>query len=235
MSSVTLVVFLFAWFVGSPALGQMAHVSGTVTAQPRLQPKGGRPDGLYDDRGIRYARFFDYKHLKNVVVYAEPLASSASASSPLQNLSFPVRIERSGSSPKIHPGFLAIPLGSTVSFKNQTSHPLTLFAGSDSADSFTLMLDPENEKPVVFNTVGLCRLFLLENPLTRSDLFVAGSYVGLVDEQGHYALELPAGRYKVTVWHERLPSQSEEIELKEGEARPLDFSLLVLGQLPEIK
>jgi hypothetical protein len=153
----------------------------------------------------------------------------------LQNSNLAIRIEQMGSSFKITPGFSAVPRGSTVTFKNQTPHPVTLFTSSGSADSLTLSIAPKSEKPVAFNTEGLDHLFLLENSADRWGLFIGGPYVSLADDRGQYALELPAGKYTVTAWHERLPSQSQVIEVKEGETSTLDFSLSVLGRLPEVK
>ena len=65
-------------------------------------------------------------------------------------------------------------------------------------------------------------------------LFVSGPYYSLMDAQGHYSMDIPTGTYKVTAWHARLPSQTREIQVKEGGYNVLDFTLSV-KQLPEIK
>jgi hypothetical protein len=222
--------------LGISAVSEAAQLLGTVTAQPRVEAKSdGAGDGLYGDRGVRYAHLFDYKHLKNMVVYAEPLAAPKPSTLTPQDVHASIRIERMGSALHISPAFVVLPIGAALEVRNETSRPVTLFTGAESADSFSLAVEPGRQQRVLLDAIGLCRLLLLEDPQAQAKVFVAGPYFSVLDDQGHYSMELPAGAYRVTAWHERLPSQNQEVSVTPGETATRHFSLSVMGQLPEVK
>ena len=56
-------------------------------------------------------------------------------------------------------------------------------------------------------------------------IFVAGNpYYSVTGEDGAFSLtDVPAGKYKVEVWHETLGKQSAEVEVKAGETAKVDF------------
>ena len=55
-------------------------------------------------------------------------------------------------------------------------------------------------------------------------IFVAGNpYYSVTGEDGAFSLtDVPAGKYKVTIWHEKLGTQTKEVEVKDGETAKLD-------------
>lgn len=55
-------------------------------------------------------------------------------------------------------------------------------------------------------------------------IFVAGNpYYSVTGEDGVFSLtDVPAGKYKVEVWHEKLGTQTKEVEVKAGETHKLD-------------
>lgn len=55
-------------------------------------------------------------------------------------------------------------------------------------------------------------------------LFVAGNpYYSITGEDGAFSLtEVPAGKYQVRIWHEKLGTQTREVEVKAGETATLD-------------
>lgn len=56
-------------------------------------------------------------------------------------------------------------------------------------------------------------------------IFVAGNpYYGVTGEDGAFSLtDVPAGKYKVEIWHEKLGKQTKEVEVKAGETAKLDI------------
>ena len=56
-------------------------------------------------------------------------------------------------------------------------------------------------------------------------IFVAGNpYYSVTGEDGAFSLtDLPAGKYKVEIWHEKLGKQTKEVEVKAGETAKLDI------------
>lgn len=55
-------------------------------------------------------------------------------------------------------------------------------------------------------------------------IFVAGNpYYSVTGEDGTFTLtDVPAGKYKVEVWHEKLGTQTKDVEVKAGETYKLD-------------
>ena len=55
-------------------------------------------------------------------------------------------------------------------------------------------------------------------------IFVAGNpYYSITGEDGAFSLtDLPAGKYSVQIWHEKLGTQTKEVEVKAGETAKID-------------
>ncbi len=215
---------------GQPVHAQDAHLSGLVTAEPRVKPASdGEGGGAYGSRGLEYAVKFDYSHLKNVVVYAEPISPVPSSPSGED-----VTIRKSGDNLRVDPAFSTIPTGASLTFKNETGKVLDLYALPGSADSLRLTINPGSSKPVTMTTIGLYQIRCLQSPDLAAKIFVAGPYFSMADAQGRYSLDLREGKYRVTAWHERLPSHTEDVDVKAGEDRQINFDLSV-KQLPEVQ
>ena len=60
-----------------------------------------------------------------------------------------------------------------------------------------------------------CIVLVVENP-----------FFAVTDEAGRYAItNIPAGTYKLKAWHERLPSQIQEITVPEQGEKKMNFTL----------
>lgn len=210
------------------AAAQDAVVRGRVTARPRVT---GRVwvDPAYSDPALAAARRLDYKHLKGLVVYAVAL-DTPSAAAPAPGL---VTAEKGWRGWRLTPEFQAVSAGAPVVFRNAGKQRVTVVAGGVSAGSLAVAVGPGAEVNRVLEDVGLYRLSCLEDARGEARVFAAGSHHALAGPEGAYELRLPAGRYSVTAWHERLPPRSEELNLAAGESRSLDFELSV-RQLPEV-
>ena len=58
----------------------------------------------------------------------------------------------------------------------------------------------------------------------RLDLRGGNPYYSVTGEDGAFSLtDVPAGKYKVEIWHEKLGKQTQEVEVKAGETAKLDI------------
>ncbi|MGZ5567322.1 MAG: carboxypeptidase regulatory-like domain-containing protein, partial [Limisphaerales bacterium] len=58
-------------------------------------------------------------------------------------------------------------------------------------------------------------------------------YFASADGKGHYKIvNVPAGTYRITAWHERLPKLTQEITVKESGTAKMDF-MMGIKNLPK--
>lgn len=143
------------------------------------------------------------------IVYAEPLDAAA----PRRPGTF--TLAQKGRA--FQPAVLAVPVGSTVEFPNQDLVFHNVFSLS-SPEPFDLGLYKKGEsKTRTFTRPGLYRVFCNIHPeMTAFVAVVPTSYVAIADPHGRYALDLPAGRYRLTAVSERADYASAEITVGAG-------------------
>ena len=223
---------LLAVLAGPPArAADDAVLEGRVQGQPRVVIGRGQEEA-YEEREGRYARLFDYEHLKDVVVYAEPVSSAAAPAPSADPAVLVLRSDRRG--PRAVPEFLAAPAGGRLVVRNETDAALSLYAAGASAGGLQLTVGPKASAEARLDETGPYWLYALEAPELKARVFAAGPYFAVADKRGLYSLKLPPGTYRVTAWHWRLPPQTKTVTLKSGEEGRLDFLLSVRG-LPEVK
>lgn len=127
-------------------------------------------------------------------VYAEPAAGKAAVK--------PGHFTMKQRNKEFTPHVLVVPVGSTVDFSNEDPVLHNIFSMTKPGE-FDLGLY-KTSKPVVFKNANLYRVFCNIHPeMTAVILVVPTSHIVEVDANGHYRLEVPAGKYKVTAWSER--------------------------------
>ncbi|MBI3548830.1 MAG: carboxypeptidase regulatory-like domain-containing protein [Elusimicrobia bacterium] len=215
----------------SPALAQQAKLTGHVNANPRVEASGSS-GGAYAGRAASTAKLFDYKNLKNVVIYAEPVSSHEEGDSGGPTVT--VRRGRYGAT--FEPNFAVVPANGRVTFNNASDERLILSAGGESVAPFTATLDKGQEQKFKLTTRGIYHVFCPACGGQRDEvkIYSAGPYFAVADEKGAYSISLPAGDYKITAWHERLPPQRKRVSLRADEKAQIDFTLSVFD-LPEVK
>ncbi len=206
-----------------------ARLSGRVTAEARVT--GPRDGGAYASRSLNHAVLFDYTSLKNAVVYAER-ADTAPEPPPAPPAA--MRVMKWSRGIILDPALIFVTVGSSLTVSNETDQEEGVCTGGDSPAPFMISVPAKGRTETRLGGIGLYQIFSLEDPGSRADVFVTGPYFGRVDDKGRYSFSLPPGRYRVTAWHKRLPPQTNELELREGENRSLDFVLSV-KDLPEVK
>ena len=222
-----------AMVLGTPPGSRAAHLTGTVKAEARVKNPQSAGGGAYANRALQSAARFDYDSLQNVVVFAVPLDSGASSAADAGPRAVEMAFREDRSEARAEPDFLLARAGTSVSFRNATRRPVTVFAGGASPDSFTLAVSSKSAAQRTLTESGLYEVGLLEFPDARAEIFAAGPYSALAGSGGRFDLEIPPGRYAVTAWHRRLPEQTREILVPAQGTATADFVLSVKG-LPEV-
>ena len=116
------------------------------------------------------------------------------------------------------PHLLVVPAGSTVDFSNEDTVLHNIFSLTKPGE-FDLGLY-KTSKPVVFKYSNLYRVFCNIHPeMMAVILVVPTSHIAEVDASGHYRLEVPAGKYKVTAWSEKAEAPAT-VEASAGASAP---------------
>lgn len=223
---------LICLFAPAGLWAQTVRLSGTVKAAPHSGVKktsGG--GGAYGKKALADAVIFDYAHPKNIVIYAEPAGSGAI---PPAAGSKTLSLKENYRGVTLAPDFLTIATGSDLTLENNTKETLTFYASGRSPVGFTLALDPETKQNHRLDQIGLYSIGILEDENLSAKVFVAGPYFAMANEAGKYSINLPPGRYRVTAWQERLPAQTQEVQVLKDQPQTLDFLLTVKG-LPEVQ
>jgi len=125
------------------------------------------------------------------------------------------------------PHVLAIPAGTSVAFANSDPHLHNVFSASP-AKKFDLGMYGQGEaKSVTFETPGVVRVKCNAHPKMEALIVVhANPYIAVTDAHGAYTITgVPAGRYDVRVWDERLGETRDLAEVRDAQVTPLDVRL----------
>jgi len=210
-------------------LSSLAASAGTIRGTVKAEGKSDSPDaaggGKYDSRKYKFAERINYDELRDFVVYIDgPVAGLPTATNQSVRVDTK-RVNQKGAA--FLPHVLPIVAGTTVEWPNNDDIFHNVFSMSE-ANPFDLGLYKNPDvKRVPFNKAGRvdvfcsihanmnCVVIVLENPC-----------FAVADAGGKYAItNVPPGTYKLKAWHERLPSQTQEITVPaEGEVKA-DFTL----------
>lgn len=213
--------------------------AGDITGMVRAQPKAGVENnsatgGAYDSKKFKFVPRVDYAQMREFVVFIEGNVGASSA--PATNLVTVTTSRVAQKGAQFAPHILPVMAGTTVEWPNNDDIFHNVFSISD-AKNFDLDLYKGNppEKRVTFDQAGKvdvycsihanmnCIVLVLENP-----------YFASTDKDGNYTIKnVPAGKYKLKAWHERLPADEQEITVPETGAVKVDFTLTIKN-LPKI-
>ncbi len=151
------------------------------------------------------------------VVYAEPIDGSRVQ---------PGRFSMSQRNKTFSPTVLPVPAGSTIEFPNDDRVFHNVFSLSRPG-SFDLGLYRAGaSKSRLFSTPAIYRIFCNIHPqMTAVVLVLPTSYFTLTNPAGGYSLDLPPGRYRVTVWSERSTPSTAEISVAAAPVAVSDLRL----------
>ena len=124
--------------------------------------------------------------------------------------------------PRINP----ILLGTTVDFTNDDTVVHNVFTPPGSAQRFnTGNYGVGVTKAIAFDKPGESTLLCSVHPeMLAYVLVLQNPYYALTDKTGHFEIKnVPSGRYKLTVWHEKLKPISKEIVVEERKTTSVEF------------
>src|SRR5947199_1419939 len=140
--------------------------------------------------------------LSDAVLYLETAAAVTTAARP-------VTVEIAITDKAYAPHVVVVPLGSTVRFPNHDPFNHNVFSVSE-PNSFDLGLYGRGEaKSYTFAHPGLVRVYCNVHPrMVAYVLVMENRYYAQPAGDGSFDVDnVPAGRYRLHVWHERIPSE----------------------------
>ena len=133
------------------------------------------------------------------------------------------------------PHVLASSVGQFVVFKNSdpilhTAH--ALFTSGQPQFNVGLYPGKVSRKPLV--TPGVVKIICEVHPWMSAYVVVSDHpYYSVTDVYGEYLIsDIPAGSYRLKVWHETLGTEEKQVEVKAGGSHNVDF---VLSPKPGVK
>src|SRR5437867_12124666 len=153
--------------------------------------------------------------LSDAVLYLESPAAVATAANP-------ATVEIAITDKTYAPHVVVVPVGSTVRFPNHDPFNHNVFSVSE-PNSFDLGLYGRGDaKSFTFEHPGLVRVYCNVHPRMVAYVWVmANRYYAQPANDGSFAIDnVPAGRYRLHVWHERIPSEViRDVSADGGEAQ----------------
>jgi plastocyanin len=199
-----------------------------VRAEGKLQETPGAGGGKYDSRKFKFVERVNYSELQDFVVYIEGKVTNAPAYKPR---TLQVITQRDA---VFRPHVLPVVAGTTVEWPNKDEIFHNVFSMSETKEfDLGLYRDPEVKK-VTFDKKGRVDVFCsIHSKMNCVVLVLENPWFAAADKNGHFRIEnVPAGTYRLKAWHERVPSQVQEIVVPEkGEVRA-DF-VLGIKNLPK--
>jgi plastocyanin len=158
-----------------------------------------------------------------IVVYLEPV--SAPAPKP------PAGVEIRQHLARFEPGFTVVPVGAPVRMPNQDTIFHNVFSYSRPNDFDLGMYGAGDARTVRFEHPGPVRIYCSIHERMNGLIFVTpSSLFATPSAAGDYRITgVPAGRYRLRVWSERLPVWTRELELRAGQGADVEVRLLALG------
>jgi plastocyanin len=200
-------------------------ISGTVRAEGKAGAEADALSGKYESRRFKTIERVDYSEIKDFVVFIEGKVEGKAAppDKPVQ-----VRTERvNQKGATFVPHVLPIIVGTTVEWPNNDDILHNVFSMSDTTNfNLGLYKHPQIEK-VTFNKPGRADIFCsIHSRMSCIVLVLENPYFASTNEKGRYIIpDVPAGTYKLKAWHERIPSQTIEVNVTETGEVKVDFTL----------
>lgn len=199
---------LVAWLVvGAATPGPVARVAGRIV----ILEKDNKPS----------------TDLSDAVLYLEAPATATEVAPPAAH---PVTIEIAITDKTYAPHVVVIPVGSTIRFPNHDPFNHNVFSVSE-PNSFDLGLYGRGEaKSYTFMHPGLVRVYCNVHPRMVAYVQVMENrYFAQPGDDGSFAIDnVPTGRYRLHVWHERIPSEVVQDVSSAGDA-DLEIALNARG------
>jgi plastocyanin len=128
------------------------------------------------------------------------------------------------------PEVLVVPVGSAVSFPNSDSVSHQIYSFSPARRFQLPLYRGKPYPPVVFDHTGIIILGCNIHDWMIAYIDVTDApFYGTTDAQGAWSAQLPAGHYRITVWHPRMREQTStlvrELAIGSGDRATLTLQL----------
>lgn len=228
MKTASLIILLAA-FLKVPA--GAGTIRGTVHAEGPVAVSDSA-GGKYDSRKFKFAEKVNYDELRNFVVFIEgPVSGKPSGSNRVVSVETR-RISQRGAA--FTPHVLPVVVGTEVEWPNNDDIFHNVFSMSD-AKPFDLGLYKSPEvKRITFDQAGRVDVFCsIHANMSCVVLVLENPCFSVSDERGRYRIaDVPAGKYKLKAWHERMPAQTQEIVVPANGEVEMNFTLRI-ANLPK--
>jgi hypothetical protein len=210
--------------VGFGARFGYAQDTGSVTGHVRLTTRvrgTALPSNAYQPRAVTRRDTPAVPEIQNVVVYLKDVTYRGT---------LPVsRREIRQEGEKFVPHVLAVTRGSTVEFPNADPFYHNVFSLSGAA-TFDLGRYPKGQSRTrQMLKPGLVKVFChIHSHMSASVLVLDHPYFVVPEIDGSFSLpNVPAGRYTIVGWHERVGERTGTIQVQPGAATTIDLALPV--------
>jgi len=226
-----------AWLACAVALilAPLGLEAGTITGSVRAEARAGTEleggSGKYDSRQFKFAERVNYAEMRDFIVYIDNLIQTNSP--PEQAARVDTRkISQKGA--LFTPHVLPVLVGTTVEWPNHDDILHNVFSFSE-PKPFDLGLYKNPEiKRVIFDKPGRVDVYCsIHARMSCIVLVLQNPYFAAANDRGLYKIaDVPAGRYQLKAWHERLPSVTREVLVPETGELKVDFILGVKNLPP---
>jgi len=215
--------------VASLASALGGTISGTIRALPPAAAPEAAGGDAYESRRYKFVEKIDYDKLRDFVVNIDQAIGGVVGPAGNQT------VKTTQKDANFEPHVLPVVAGTAVRWPNEDDIFHNVFSMSD-AKPFDLGYYKKERVPeMVFDKVGRVDVFCaIHTKMHCIILVVPNPFFAVADEKGRFTLKnVPAGTYRLRGWHERLPSQMQEVTVPaEGEVK-VDFVLTLAG-LPKL-
>jgi plastocyanin len=223
-------VWGFLACVGWSGLGvEAGTIIGTVRAEGKPGVEAAAGGGNYASRKFKFVETIDYAALKDFVVYIDqpPATPPTPPTQPVQVVQKDARFV---------PHVLPVVVGTTVHWPNRDEIFHNVFSYSE-PKRFDLDLykrDQDQEKKVTFDKPGRVDVFCsIHSQMHCIVLVLENPHFAVADAKGRFEIrDVPAGKYRLKAWHERLPPEVKEIDVPATGGVTVDF-VLGIKNLPK--
>jgi plastocyanin len=225
LSTVLLTLFALASALGG-------NIAGTVRGQGKPGADASAAGGKYDSREFKFVPRVNYSELRDFIVYIEGTAGSKPAPPDKPAQVITSRVVQRGA--VFNPHVLPVVVGTTVEWPNNDTILHNVFSFSDAKPFDLDLYKAPVVKKVTFDKPGRVDVFCsIHAQMNCIILVLENPWFAAANESGSYSItNVPAGTYKLTAWHERLPKLTREIVVPETGAVKVDF-IMGITNLPK--
>ena len=125
------------------------------------------------------------------------------------------------------PHVTAVPVGSTVEFKNNDKVNHNIFSASPEKKFNLGTYNPGMSKPVTFDKPGKINILCnVHSEMSAWVIVTENQYAAVSEHDGKFTISnVPAGTYKINAWSEKLKAQEASVTVVDGKTATVAIKL----------